>query len=84
MCEWAGKIEAEAEIEENCLRCFHHHLSPVDSLLLGREPPAEAFSRFWSRVIRIPTAAPLMSRLPFPKGDVCDSRQRDSDGSAAG
>ena len=32
-------------------------LSPVDSSLLGREPPAESIARFWDRVIRIPTAA---------------------------
>ena len=32
-------------------------LSPVDSSLLGREPPAESFPRFGVRVFRIPTAA---------------------------
>ena len=32
-------------------------LSPVDSSLLGREPPAEAIARFGDSVIRIPAAA---------------------------
>ena len=55
-----------------------------DLCLWKREPCAESIARFGDRVVRIPTAAkPLMISLPFPKGDVCDSRQRDSDGSAA-
>ena len=32
-------------------------LSPMDSSLPGREPPAEAIARFGDRVTRIPTAA---------------------------
>ena len=36
-------------------------LSPVDSSLLGREPPAESIARFGDRVFRIPTAAEPLS-----------------------
>ena len=39
-------------------------LTPVGSSLPGREPPAESMARYLCRVVRIPTADPLIIQPP--------------------
>ena len=87
-CLWDGKsnVICEAGMDEPAgergLPAAGHpaappspSLSPVDSSLPGREPPAEAIAHFGDRVNRIPTAAQPLShqsilrlcRGPSPK-----------------